>query len=208
MAISTYAELQTAVSNWLNRDDLTAVIPDFIALTEADMQRRVRHWRMEKRATASFDAQFSEVPNDWLDTIKLSVSTATGPQEVALVSHADMADLRRTTNDQGGTPQFYSMSAGQFELFPTPSEATTGTLLYVAQIDALSNSNTSNWILDRFPDAYLYGALQHSAPYLSDDQRIAIWGALYQSTIDAINADSENSKYSGTGLRMRILGLS
>ena len=31
MAITTYSELKTAVGNWLNRDDLTSVIPDFIA---------------------------------------------------------------------------------------------------------------------------------------------------------------------------------
>jgi hypothetical protein len=207
VTISTYAQLQTAITDFLNRDDLASVVPTFISLAEADMSRRVRHWRMEKRATASFDAQFSEVPPDWVETIKLSVSTDNGPQEVALVSHSDMANMRHRLNDQSGSPQFYSMSAGQFELLPTPSAATTATLLYVAELDALSGSNPSNWILDRFPDAYLYGALQHSAPYLSDDQRIAIWGALYQSTIDAINADSQSSKYSGTGLRMRVKGL-
>ena len=27
MAITTYAELQSAVADWLNRDDLTSVIP-------------------------------------------------------------------------------------------------------------------------------------------------------------------------------------
>ena len=39
MAIGTYAELQTAVANWLDRDDLTDRIPEFIALAEAKMNR-------------------------------------------------------------------------------------------------------------------------------------------------------------------------
>ena len=42
MAIGTYAELQTAVANWLDRDDLTARITEFIALTEARMNRTLR----------------------------------------------------------------------------------------------------------------------------------------------------------------------
>ena len=35
MALTTYTELKTSVGDWLNRTDLTTVIPDFIALAEA-----------------------------------------------------------------------------------------------------------------------------------------------------------------------------
>jgi hypothetical protein len=45
MALTTYAELKTSIADFLNRDDLTSAIPDFITLAEADMQRRVKHWR-------------------------------------------------------------------------------------------------------------------------------------------------------------------
>ncbi len=74
MSITTYSELKTAVANWLNRDDLTAVIPDFISLAEADMDRKVRHWRMEKRATVQLDDQYSRVPSDWLESIRFYLS--------------------------------------------------------------------------------------------------------------------------------------
>jgi hypothetical protein len=39
MAIGTYSELQTAVANWLGRDDLTDRIPEFIDLAEARLSR-------------------------------------------------------------------------------------------------------------------------------------------------------------------------
>jgi len=42
MAINTYATLQTAVANWLDRSDLTDRIPEFIALAEARMNRVLR----------------------------------------------------------------------------------------------------------------------------------------------------------------------
>lgn len=208
MSITTYAELQSAIGDFLNRDDLTSVIPTFIALAEADLNRRVRHWRMETRTTLTIDDQFVDVPSDWAETVKLSVSTSDGPQEVELVSHADMADLRGSSNDTAGTPQYYAMSAGQFEFWPTPSESTTGTLLYITEIEALSDSNTSNWLLTQYPDAYLYSALTHSAPYLQEDSRVAVWAAFAKSAVDGVNADSAKSKYSGAGLRMKIRGLS
>lgn len=50
MAITTYTELKSAIADFLNRDDLETVAPTFIALAEADINRRLRHWRMEKRA--------------------------------------------------------------------------------------------------------------------------------------------------------------
>ena len=49
MALTTYAELKASIADFLNRDDLTSVIPDFITLAEADMNRGLRHWRQEKR---------------------------------------------------------------------------------------------------------------------------------------------------------------
>ena len=37
MALANYADLQASVANWLHRADLTAVIPDFVAIAEARM---------------------------------------------------------------------------------------------------------------------------------------------------------------------------
>src|SRR5210317_1100002 len=42
MALSTFSELKTSVANYLNRDDLTSVIPDFITLTENRINRELR----------------------------------------------------------------------------------------------------------------------------------------------------------------------
>ncbi len=42
MALSTFSDLKTAVANYLNRDDLTNVIPDFITLTENRINRELR----------------------------------------------------------------------------------------------------------------------------------------------------------------------
>lgn len=42
MAITTYQELQDAVSNWLDRSDLTTRIPEFISLAEGEMRRQLR----------------------------------------------------------------------------------------------------------------------------------------------------------------------
>lgn len=42
MSLSNYTELKTSIANYLNRNDLTNVIPDFITLTEDRLNRDLR----------------------------------------------------------------------------------------------------------------------------------------------------------------------
>ena len=51
MAISNYGELKTSVANWLDRDDLTERIPEFIALCESMIIRSLRIRGMETMDT-------------------------------------------------------------------------------------------------------------------------------------------------------------
>lgn len=207
MAITTYTELKTAIADFLNRDDLSATVPTFISLAEADMQRRVRHWRMEKRSTAELDTQYSAIPADFVEVIRMYITSGdTKPLE--LISQGELLDRKRKNLNTSGSPSYYAITAGEIEVFPVPDGTYDLELYYISRIPALSDSNTSNWLLEQYQDAYLYGALVHSAPYLRDDARTQMWAALYQSAIDAINAESERSKFGGSGRRMKIRGLS
>jgi hypothetical protein len=202
VSITTYSELKTAVANWLNRDDLTSVIPDFIALTEADMDRKIRHWRMEERSTADIDARYTQLPSGFMEAVRFHLDFDERP--IDLVTPVFMQKQRQSNSDTSGRPLYYSIIAGQIEVWPTPDSAYTGELYYYARTTPLDDSNTTNWILDYFPDAYLYGALVHSAPYLVEDQRTQVWASLYQNAIDGINSNNEKAKFGGSGLRMQV----
>ena len=62
MALTNYAELKSSIADFLNRDDLTSVIPTFISLAEAQFARDLRHYKMENRATGTIDSQFMTKP--------------------------------------------------------------------------------------------------------------------------------------------------
>jgi hypothetical protein len=203
MAITTYAELQSNVTDFLNRDDLDAKAPTFISLAESNLSRDIRHWRQEKRSTAEIDTQYSAIPADFLEAVRFYITSGdTRPLE--LISQAEMLDRKFRNLNTSGQPAYYAITAGEIEVYPVPDGTYTAELYYMANLPALSDSNTSNWLLQYYPDAYLYGSLIHSAPYLKDDSRLQIWAALYQSAIDGINAESEKSKFGGSGRRMKI----
>ena len=203
MAITTYAELKTAITDFLNRDDLDSAAGTFISLAEADLQRRIRHWRMEKRSTAEIDTQYSAIPADFAEVIRFYVTSGdTKPLE--LISQAELLDRKRKNLNTSGSPSYYAITAGEIEVYPVPDGTYTAELYYFSRIEELSDSNTSNWLLDYYKDAYLYGSLVHSAPYLKDEARIQTWAALYQNAVDAINMESEKSKFGGSGRRLKI----
>lgn len=203
MAITNYTELKSTIADWLNRDDLTSQIADFITLAESQLNDDIRHWRMEKRAETTIDGQFTAIPSDWLETIRFHLN-ANGTTDLRYAPRATMQHNRAATQDAVGTPNLYTHNAGQFEVYPTPDGSYSADLAYYAEIEALSDSNTTNWLLDKYSAAYLYGALIHSAPFLKDDERIQTWAALYASTVKRINKASSKATASGSGLKMAI----
>ena len=202
----TFTTLKSAIGDFLNRDDLTAVIPTFITLAEADFNRRIRHYEMEKRATAPITTKLSEAPRNFLEPIRLQIIDG-GTFPVELASNAQLMEMRRNVSDTPGRPAYYAFIDGNFEMFPTPDQTYETEMVYYEKITALSDTATSNWILTSHPDLYLYSALTHSAPYLGDDGRIQVWSALAERALQEINNASHAAKYNGTGLRLRHRGM-
>jgi len=208
MAITNYSNLQTTIADFLNRDDLTTVIPTFIQLAESQINRDLRHWKMEVRASGQQDPsdKYMQIPADWVETIRFHITDG-GTRPLDLISRKALEDKRAGNENQSGTPRYYTHADSQFELYPTPNDTVNTELLYFAKIDGLSASNTSNWLLEDAPDVYLYGALIHSAPYLAEDERVGVWAQMYSASISQLNSQSEKSRMSGSGLTVKIRGM-
>jgi len=202
----TFSSLKTSIADFLNRDDLTAVIPTFITLAEADFNRRIRHYEMEKRAVAPITTKYSEAPENYLESVRLQIIDG-GTFPVELASNAQLMEMRRNVSDTAGRPAYYSFIDGNFEMFPTPDQTYQTEMIFYEKIPALSDTATSNWILASHPDLYLYSSLTHSAPYLGDDARIQVWSALAERALNEITNASHAAKYNGTGLRLRHRGM-
>jgi hypothetical protein len=202
MALTTYTELKTSIGDWLNRSDLTSVIPDFISLAEAQVERTLRTRQMIVRANASFDAQYGAVPADFLETKSLKL-TSTNPQTPLQFLSIDALDNEMTKYTASGKPKFFGVVGGQFRIVPTPDSNYTTELTYYAKLTKLSSSVASNWLLASSPDIYLYGALLQAAPYLQDDARIQTWATLYERALNDLQTADDRGASSGGALLTR-----
>ena len=207
MALTTYAELKASIADWLNRDDLTAAIPDFISLAEAEFQRDIRHRYMITRSQATIDSRFSATPADWMQSVQLILET--DPVEPLEYVTNEYINKLRASSSATGKPRYYTHVGTEIEVFPAPDNTSTGytaELVYYAKVPVLSDSNTSNWLLSLSPDIYLYGALLQSAPYLRDDERIGVWASIYQKKVEDMHVSDQRTR-GQTSVTMRTRAL-
>ncbi len=201
MALDTYANLKTSIANFLARDDLTSSIDDFIDLTEARLSRelytRFDHDRVTATTTAG-DAYIS-LPTDYrkVETIRLNTS----PRKT-LQYHSPNSLNRTYTSSGNGTPEGYTIIGSEMKILPTPDSAITLEMVYSKMIEALSDTNTSNTILTRHPDCYLYGCLHHASVFLLDDLKARQYDELFSRAIQEIIVTNDREKY-GSALAMK-----
>jgi hypothetical protein len=203
MAISNYSELKTAIASWLDRTDLTDIIPDFIALAETRHKRDFKIRRMETRVTANTidGSEFYSLPDDYvaMRNIKLNTDPKT-PLEFLTPEIMD----RLNAGSSKGTPKAYTIKGNNIELRPIPDSAYQIEVSYYKHFTALSDSNTTNDMLTHHPDVYLYGALVEAEPYLQNDKRIQVWSGYYDRAKQDIITSNERDRHSGTTPVTRI----
>jgi len=202
MAISTYAELQTAVASWLNRDDLTTNIPDFITLCEARLNRVLRTRAMEGLYTASTVSGQRDynLPASYLQMRALRLNTS--PLTVLEYVSPEIMD-RVWAGSSGGKPVAYTIKANELFLGPSPDAVYTMEMDYYRKFDSLSAIITTNLMLTDNPDVYLYGSLLEAEPFIKNDTRIQIWGTSFYKAITDIQDQDAKDRHSGSEMRIR-----
>jgi hypothetical protein len=214
VSLATYADLQTAIAEWLGRETDAALlsrVPDFIRLCEAKLNRDLRSNRMEKRATAlvnmlSDEPEFIALPLDFQTMRRVRLNGVDGKPRLEFMSGAQADEFRTRAGNAPGRPQFFTIFGDEMELIRTPDMAYTLEMVYRANIPALANDNATNWLLTTSPDIYLYGALLETAPYIKEDERINTWAAGFKYAFDSINQLARDQAYNAGPMTARVTG--
>ena len=202
MALSNFSELKTSISSWLDEDALSLTVPDFITLAEAEFNRKLRVLEMETRATldtVAGDDRYA-LPTGHLQTRRLTITTDS-ERSLEYITPVELVDLK--PNSLTGEPAYFTIEDAEIRLLPTPASAYEMDQIYFKEITALSDSDPTNFLLTNHPDAYLYGSLVHAAPFLRDDERVAMWNAGYERAMEAIKKADIRRRFNSAPLRAR-----
>jgi len=191
-----YDTLGSTVGDYLDRSDLDAIIPTFI---EAKFRRSLRHWRMEKRATADTIAGERQVslPTDFVEMRSLKRNSSP-----VVVLEILPPQVINSYAESQGSPNYFSVVGDELHLDPVP-DAVYELEMYYYAFSALSDTNTTNWLLTYYPDIYIYGTLLEAEAYLMNDPRLPIWKQAFDEALKQLNTEANKVRYAGAPLTIR-----
>ena len=109
-----------------------------------------------------------------------------------------------TYNSAGnGSPKAYSIIGTEIALRPTPDSVVDVEIMYGESIASLSNTQTTNTVLTRHPDAYLYGSLSAAYTYLMDEARSLQYDSMFTRIMAEIIKDTDTARFGGGALAMK-----
>jgi hypothetical protein len=201
MAINTYGTLQTAVANWLDRDDLTSRIPEFISLTEAIFNRTLRIRAMETIVSDNTPSGSKEdaLPTGYLQMREIHLETS----PIVPLSYITPEIMYRIrAGSVNGRPNSYTIMGENILFGPTPDSVYAYSMTYYKALDALSDNAPTNWAILNAPDMYLYGTLLQAEPFLMNDERVPLWERGFRQAISDLQEQDNKDRHSGSEMRV------
>lgn len=189
MAISNYAELKTAISNWMARSDLNGDAADFVRLGEAGLNRELK--------PAETDATLTATPAS--RTIDISSLNMVEPVALFLTTSGDermippLVDGSYPFTTSAGCPRAWSIDGDNLVFDRPADQAHTFRFRHKARF-ALSDAQPTNWLLTNHPDVYLAASIVWGGVFIEDDSKLTRWATILQSTIPAVRSELKRMK--------------
>jgi hypothetical protein len=203
VSLNTYTNLQAAIVSALHRADLASSVPDFIALAEDKLNKRLRLASMENRVTASVSSEYVALPDGFLALRNFQLNTT--PRQRLEFATPEWLDVRYPNSGATGRPKFYALIGGEIQLAPVPDATYTAEMDFYKKFDIATDS--TNWLLTNAPRCYYYGALMEASAFLRNDKRVPIWAQLLESAIAEVDNSDESDQFPDYGLQMRPDGV-
>lgn len=193
-----FETLKTTISTYLNRSDLDSQIPIFIEMAHRRFNRTL-FVQDRERSYQDTVADGYALPGDFYQMRSLTIVSG-DDTPLAQVPY----DVLKSEAEWSGTPQRYAISGQALYFSPQAGSGVVMDLAYYARIPMLGTFQASNWLLEKHPDAYVYGALVQATALLdASDARVGLWSAALDQTIDEILDAGNKAAYGGGSLVMR-----
>lgn len=218
MAITNLGELKASVADWMNREDLTSIIPDFIKLAEVrindDHRSNVASNEVALEADLPFALQQNPVDLGVGELLVGEVETlVVNGHPIPYVTWEQYQEEKKESTYKDGCytvregKVYFSGFAESYEPAPTAGDDVNFRLYYNTNdttFNLLDDNSTTPFFLEN-PSAYLYAALVEASIYLRDMEGVQIYQVRYDELMNKVFKAFKRSKVSG-GMSVRSVG--
>jgi hypothetical protein len=188
MALDSYTNLQTAVTTWLARADITSdQVKEFIRLAEEQISFDIAQCSFMQTTPAAISMSGSTFTLPATANSLISARLVELDQPLNIVG---AAELKREASNFTGPPRDCAITGATdaglltVTVWPDPDATYTIKATYSQSLPPLSGSLAANFVLTRAPSLYLYGSLLASEAFISNDRRLPTWQALYSQALE------------------------
>lgn len=183
MAFSTFAELKTALSDWMHRSDVSGNVADWITLAEARLNRELNPVEEEATLTGVVGSRVIDVSSLSIVEPMALYLTQTGSSDEVLLTKRGTFPYDSTSNE----PEFWAYDSDDSEInLNRPCDAAYSFRFQYRERFTLSDTATTNWLLTNYPDIYLASCIVWGGMYLGDVEKAAAFEVVLQSGIPAV----------------------
>lgn len=206
MAISNLGELKAQVADWLNRDDLTTQIPDFILLgtnrINTDFRSRVISNEEDISITYPSENQVNPInTNVEYEVVTFSVDGNIIPH----VTYETYLKERKESTYANGCwtylegDIYYSgfVEAGGTPPAPGGDAVELRWLGYAVAEWDFNDDTSGNLLFMENPQVFLFAALVEASVFLRDDAALQVYQVRYEELMDKIAKSNRRRKVSG-----------
>lgn len=171
-----FTDLKTAINTWSERSYSDDQLNEFVELAEARIRRNLVGYQREITTTALADS------------------------DGVFAMPADFLGMRSVYYND--TPHRYTISGSNVTV--VDGAGYTFDITYFGKLDALTSSNTTNWLLEAAPDVYLWLVKAQAREFNEEWEAAAGLEAKGLSALADLNLQSTVAQYARTGLVLPV----
>lgn len=196
MPVTDYNSLVTDVQKYLKRQDLSAMLPDFIQFAEDYFDKKIYvNARRSQFIWTPQGAVFAS-PSDMKQPIQAYYMGR-------LLDFFPIGFESSYAGGNGAKLAFGYQFIGNNISLSVPQYGQVFTLDYYKTLEPLSTSNPSNWLMEDSPSIYLAGVLFEAFAYVRDLEKSAYWLQKRDGAIQDYIDDDVSSRHPQGPLTIR-----
>lgn len=204
MAIANITDLGITAAMWSDRQDLTAeLMESFISNVTGRLNRILRLPEQEEAGTILCYGGGIEIPRNFIGLRMIQGQhPIVGTEVLQYVSQDVLQSYVNTQREYPGATYFSRI--GRFwRMYPSAPDGAPFLVNYYAALPELTVDTPTTWLLQKYPQLYLYGLLEQIYMYTMDQERTLYWRERFETAAQELQVEADLAYYSGSRLAIK-----